>query len=101
LFNILFNLFKNQIYPVKVLPELETLAQSERTTFEELLDFHQNVYESTTDLAAFKKKYKFTTNVIRKSHVFNVTEPLDLLICLPPKCGTTNWQKAMSTVYLR
>ena len=91
----------NQIYPMKVLPELERLAQSESTVFEDLLDFHRQVHQTTTDLTAYKKEDKCTTNLNRISHVFNVSEPLDLLICLPPKCGTTNWQKSMSTVYLQ
>ncbi|CAG5098004.1 Oidioi.mRNA.OKI2018_I69.XSR.g15326.t1.cds [Oikopleura dioica] len=83
-----------------VLPELEALAQNETKTFEDLIFFHRRIHDTNFVSSVSKNVHHCSSNVNRKSHVFDITSPLNLMICLPPKCGTTNWQRAMSAVYL-
>ena len=37
----------------------------------------------------------------RLSSIYIVNEPYEIAICLPPKCGTTNWRKVKAIIQLR
>ena len=81
------------------LPLIQDVLQSQYADFEALLALHDGIQDVTVPLPDFEER-NCIANKIFRSNVFDLTETMDLMICLPPKCGTTNWQKALGVHYL-
>nr|AAT47832.1 N-acetylgalactosamine 4-O-sulfotransferase-like protein [Oikopleura dioica] len=82
----------------KALPLIEEFVKNE-SSFEDLLKFHDQIHDVNFPLPKIPE-ISCKTNVIPRSSVFNASESMNLLICLPPKCGTSNWQKAIDVHFL-
>ena len=73
----------------------------ENTSYEDLLEFHSIIHNVSVDVKTVKKflnKRPCSTSVFRHSGVRVIGAPYKIMICLPPKCGTTNWQKGMNVL---
>jgi hypothetical protein len=81
------------------LPLIQDVLKSNDTSFETLINLHAAVLDVNAPLPEVKQAKCIPNNII-KSSVFNLTESMDLMICLPPKCGTSNWQQALDVHYL-
>ena len=68
--------------------------------YKRLLSLHQKIFDlkdPEIDLASQSDSVcRFPSRNI--SSVKMVHHPFEIAICLPPKCGTTNWQKAMNVL---
>lgn len=64
---------------------------------DELMSFHRAIYElkqpENYDRAGSCRPPFLNTSSLR-----TLDKPWNILICLPPKCGTTNWQRAMTVL---
>ena len=68
----------------------------QKTSLSELLKIHDAIYnlESPPGIIHDCRRAPH----INISSIKLVHSPYDIAICLPPKCGTTNWQKAMDVL---
>lgn len=81
--------------------------------YDSLIALHDTIYDVTTDLPSDDTEpaqcntpsYSKSANQARfikarrKSHIdIFYDSMLNVTICLPPKCGTTNWQNALATL---
>ena len=91
---------RNKIYrrACSALPLIQNYLLS-NSSFDTLLHLHRKIHNTETPLPEIPKAACITNN-IPQSSVFNLTESMDLLICLPPKAGTSNWQRALDVHYL-
>ena len=86
--------------PVKALPLIQQVLKSEQFPgLGKLLRLHRMIHNLNAPLPKFPQSC--IANNILRPNVFNLTESMDLMICLPPKSGTTNWQKGLDVHYLK
>ena len=81
------------------LDEIAKLMADENVEFEQLIKFHRDIYE--LKLKA-KKSSSCRTRHQNLTSVRRIDSPYYIGVCLPPKCGTSNWQKALDVLqYIR
>jgi hypothetical protein len=69
-------------------------------SFESLMQLHRTIYDVSQPIPeAWKKSGDCAPDNLPQSSVRLVADPFKILICLPPKCGTTNWQRGMNTLH--
>ena len=64
---------------------------------EELMSFHRAIYELKKP-ANYGEAGSCRPPFLNTSALRTLDKPWNILICLPPKCGTTNWQRAMTVL---
>ena len=81
------------------LEEIASLMSDETVQFEQLIDYHRQIYnleKKPKKSPLCKPRHQNLTSVRR------IDSPYYIGVCLPPKCGTSNWQKALDVLqYLR
>ena len=84
---------RNRIYEhgCKFLVEIEALMDG-KPELQTLLDFHRQIYnlENPKRTTPYKCRYAH-----RETTSVRMVNRYGIAMCLPPKCGTTNWQKAL------
>ncbi|CBY35300.1 unnamed protein product [Oikopleura dioica] len=69
-------------------------------SFESLLHLHRTIYDVSQPIPdSWMKSGDCIPDNLPQSSVRLVGDPFKILICLPPKCGTTNWQRGMNTLH--
>ena len=70
--------------------------------YKRLLYLHRRLFDLKDPEIDSRKALSKACRVPQKntSSIKMVHQPYNLAICLPPKCGTTNWQKAMNVLEL-
>jgi hypothetical protein len=85
----------------KFLKHIESLMTHPKSTFEELLKFHYFIHNTSARIEEhqnFMNKKECDTPNQNQSGVRVVGSPYNIIICLPPKCGTSNWQRGMNVL---
>ena len=88
----------------KFLKHIESLMTDPKSTFEELLKFHYFIHNTSAKIEQHQKlmnKEECDTTYTSYSGVRVIGSPYNIMICLPPKCGTTNWQRGMNVLQAR
>ena len=78
------------------LPEIED-------EYKRLLYLHRRIYDLKYPEVDFLRASSFNSTCriphkVTISPIKLIHAPYKIAICLPPKCGTTNWQKAMNVL---
>ena len=60
--------------------------------FDELLDFHTKIHNLEVPVVENQKQCQYVHNNMTSVRFL---DNYSIAMCLPPKCGTTNWQKAL------
>ena len=74
---------------------------TEDTSYEDLLEFHSIIHNVSIRIQSIKQflnKKSCQISTLHHSGVRMIGPPYNIMICLPPKCGTTNWQKGMNVL---
>ena len=84
---------RNRIYEhgCKFLAEIEALMDS-KPELQTLLDFHRQIYNLENPKRTTPHKCRYAH---RETTSVRMVNRYGIAMCLPPKCGTTNWQKAL------
>ena len=67
-----------------------------KSALEELINFHKKIYSLDYNYFNKLKHSPCKSPKRRKTNIFRVKRFTDLLACLPPKSGTTNFQRALA-----
>ena len=70
--------------------------------YERLLHLHRRLFDlKDPDIESPKALLSTSTCGLPRKNISSIKmvhKPYKIAICLPPKCGTTNWQKAMNVL---
>ena len=88
----------------KFLKHIESLMTDPKSTFEELLEFHYFIHNTSEGIEQHQqlmnKEECDTTHPVQSS-VRVIGSPFDIMICLPLKCGSSNWERGMNVLQER
>ena len=70
---------------------IHNLIESE-AELEELMNFHRAIYTLQEPVNSDQAR-SCRPPYLNNSDIRLIEEPWNIMICLPPKCGTTNWQR--------
>ena len=74
----------------KYLDKIEQLMKNAQ--LDELLDFHTKIYNLEVPMVTDQKDCQYVHHNMTS---IRFLDNYSIAMCLPPKCGTTNWQKSL------